>query len=112
MLTLCLLTNLVLNYAELRGGLLRGVFLGTAVVAVLVVSEEISQIWIPSRSFDPLDLSADAIGILVGDLTARRIRCRTSTRSAGLADQAEPRDDCGQLGRVDAGESEEHAAIA
>ncbi len=38
--------------------------LGGLIVAVVMTIEECSQIWIPSRSFDLLDLTANYIGIL------------------------------------------------
>ncbi|PKI16019.1 VanZ family protein [Colwellia sp. 12G3] len=39
-------------------------FLGTALVFIFVVIEECSQYFIPNRTFDLMDLSADFIGIL------------------------------------------------
>ncbi|UJR85881.1 VanZ family protein [Sandaracinus amylolyticus] len=46
--------------------------IGSAVVLALVVLEEISQRWVPTRSFDCGDLAADVIGIAVlGTLGAR-----------------------------------------
>jgi VanZ family protein len=42
-------------------------------VAIVVVGEETSQIWIPGRNFDLLDLTADFIGIAGGELAARRL---------------------------------------
>jgi hypothetical protein len=72
MFTLCLLANLVLGCRELRPGR-RALLVATVVVGCLVLAEEISQIWIPGRNFDLLDLSADAIGLLAADLAARAI---------------------------------------
>ncbi len=37
---------------------------GTAAVTIFVLTEEISQRFIPSRTFDLMDLTADALGIL------------------------------------------------
>lgn len=37
--------------------------LGTAIVAVIVTLEEISQLWMHHRTFDPVDLAADFLGI-------------------------------------------------
>ncbi len=37
----------------------------TALVAVIVLIEEISQIYLPQRSFDVLDLLADLAGIVI-----------------------------------------------
>ncbi|MFN0053245.1 MAG: VanZ family protein [Planctomycetales bacterium] len=51
----------------------RGVlFVGTVVVSVAVLAEEVSQIWIPGRSFSLLDLAADVLGMLAGDWWSRR----------------------------------------
>jgi hypothetical protein len=56
--------------------------LGTVIVAIVVVAEEISQIWIPGRSFDLLDLAADFLGIAGGDFAARALWSRiVSTES-------------------------------
>ena len=74
MMTLCLLVNLSMDGRPIRRGGKPFLLLGTVIVAVLVVAEEVSQIWIPSRSFDLLDLSADGVGILLADLLARRLR--------------------------------------
>ncbi len=71
MLTLCVLSNLVLKCRPLS--LHRGILLGTLIVAILVVGEEFSQIWIPGRSFDLLDLTADFLGITAGNLVAGRM---------------------------------------
>ncbi|QEH33250.1 VanZ like family protein [Aquisphaera giovannonii] len=87
MFTLCLLANLALGSRELHPG--RGPFLlATVVVGCLVLAEEISQIWIPGRTFDLLDLSADAIGLLAADLGARGLRARLRP-SIRLADRGE-----------------------
>lgn len=40
------------------------VYYGTAVVTIFVLAEEVSQGFIPSRTFDVMDLTADALGIL------------------------------------------------
>jgi VanZ family protein len=46
--------------------------LGNLVVLLLATAEETSQLFIPSRTFDLLDLAADALGIwLVGRLACR-----------------------------------------
>jgi len=74
--TLALLANLVLS----RGLLARSrhsILIGTAIVAGLVLLEEITQIWIPGRTFSLSDLTADALGIACGSLTARAI-CRST----------------------------------
>lgn len=48
----------------------RAAQLGGGCVGVLVLAEEISQHWIPTRSFDLLDLMADALGIAIGTALA------------------------------------------
>ncbi len=42
----------------------RSWLLGSAIVAVIVLLEEISQAWVPSRTFDLRDLAFDFLGIL------------------------------------------------
>jgi polysaccharide biosynthesis protein VpsQ len=41
------------------------VYYGVVLVALFAVLEEISQAYIPSRTFDLVDLSADSIGIIL-----------------------------------------------
>lgn len=83
MMTLTALTNHVLGDQRVRiGGI--AIPLGAVFVAILVVSEEISQIWIPGRNFELLDLSADALGIACGDLVARWWRALPESRPAGF----------------------------
>jgi len=64
------LANLALQRRTLRPGRV-GVRLGTVAVSVAVVTEELSQIWIPGRTFDFWDLAADFLGIACGALAAR-----------------------------------------
>lgn len=56
----------LLNYA-LEGRMVkignRRVLFGCTIVTVGITLEEISQIWIPSRTFDLVDLSANYLGI-------------------------------------------------
>jgi len=61
--TLTFLFNLASRCKSFPIGQFR-VYYGTAVVTVFVLAEEISQAFIPSRTFDIMDLSADALGIL------------------------------------------------
>lgn len=78
--TLALLANLVLS----RGLLARSrhsILIGTAVVAGIILLEEISQIWIPGRTFSFSDLTADALGIACGSFSARAILRSTSSRA-------------------------------
>lgn len=63
--TLCLLLNLALGCRRLDR-----LLLGSVIVAVFVLCEEISQIFIQSRTFDLMDLMADAIGILIAGWVA------------------------------------------
>jgi polysaccharide biosynthesis protein VpsQ len=72
MFTFSVLTNLALRCRAIRlGG--QTLLLGTAIVTFVVVAEEFSQIWIPGRDFDLLDLAADLVGIVCGALIARRV---------------------------------------
>jgi VanZ family protein len=48
--------------------------MGTAIVAVVVLAEEISQIWVPGRNFELFDLLADFLGIACGAIVATRYR--------------------------------------
>ena len=45
---------------------------GGLVIAVVMTIEEITQIWIPSRTFDWGDLMANYVGILVAECISRR----------------------------------------
>lgn len=57
------LLNLALGLREVRW-LGRGWLLGSVVITVFCTLEEISQHWLPARSFDLLDLVGDYAGIL------------------------------------------------
>jgi polysaccharide biosynthesis protein VpsQ len=74
--TLTFLLNHALDGRMLKiGG--RKVLLGCAVVTVGMTLEEFSQIWIPSRTFDLVDLSANYLGIcLAGWIWLRRNSAR------------------------------------
>jgi hypothetical protein len=71
MFAFCLLANLALGGRGVFGT--RRVLLGTVIVTALVVGEEITQRWIPGRSFDLLDLTADLLEITAADLLARKL---------------------------------------
>jgi polysaccharide biosynthesis protein VpsQ len=58
------LLNHALDGREINIGRLK-LLLGCTIVAVVMTIEEISQIWIPSRSFDFVDLSANYLGIAI-----------------------------------------------
>lgn len=51
---------------------------GTLIVVALVLLEELSQLWVPNRTFDLADLAGDLTGIVIGDLLARRLASRLS----------------------------------
>jgi VanZ family protein len=54
--------------------------IGSAAVLAVVVAEEISQRWVPTRSFDFGDLAADVLGIAVGGaLAAIAVRRRADS---------------------------------
>ena len=79
---LCLLVTLSLAPRRLRLGR-RSLPLGPVVVAALVTLEEVSQIWIDSRGFDLLDLTADYLGVLLGGWVALKVVRRGSTPPPG-----------------------------
>jgi polysaccharide biosynthesis protein VpsQ len=85
MLTLSALTNLTLRCRTIRPGQ-SAMLLGTAIVVTLVLGEEFSQIWIPGRSFDMLDIAADLVGIGCGDLIARIAHQAIAARNARHSD--------------------------
>lgn len=64
------LTNAALGGRRLRWRRL-SVLQGSALVAALVLTEEISQLWIPHRAFELADLAADLAGISTADLLIR-----------------------------------------
>jgi len=71
MLTWTLLINLALSRRTIPGG--GPLLVGSLIVALMVIAEEFSQLWIPGRSFDLVDLAADSLGLVLGDLLSRRI---------------------------------------
>ncbi|QYJ90747.1 trypsin [Shewanella halotolerans] len=54
-------------------------YLGAVVVAIVVIIEECSQQYFPSRSFDGYDLVADGVGILLFSLMSLYLEKRLST---------------------------------
>lgn len=66
------LLNLALGVREVRG-FGRGWLLGSVLVAVVFTLEEFSQIWLPARTFDLLDLAGDYAGILCFGWLAKRV---------------------------------------
>jgi hypothetical protein len=71
------LLNIALGLREVRG-LGMPWLVGSLIVGAVFTIEEISQIWIPSRSFDLLDLAGDFGGILffgwLAKFVVRRLR--------------------------------------
>lgn len=59
---LVLMLNLCFRFETLGQNWCR-IYLGSAIVTSFAVAEEISQYFIPSRTFDLYDLAADAAGI-------------------------------------------------
>lgn len=65
--TLTFLLNYALDGQMLKIGRLK-ILMGCSIVAVGMTIEEFSQIWIPSRTFDLVDLSANYLGITIAGL--------------------------------------------
>ena len=62
--TAALLLNKVFKFKTFR--LLRfHVYWGSTIIGIAAITEEISQLYIPSRTFDLMDLTADFIGIFI-----------------------------------------------
>lgn len=73
--TLCLLLNLALRCRTVRLGRLP-MQLGTLIISVFVIVEEISQVFLPHRTFDLGDLLADGIGIALATWVSTAIARR------------------------------------
>ncbi|MGB1296499.1 MAG: VanZ family protein [Flavobacteriales bacterium] len=58
-----LLANVVLRFRRLFNR--KHLFLGTSIVALFALIEEISQMFFATRTFDLIDLTADSAGILL-----------------------------------------------
>ena len=69
---LTLLTNLALKCRSIGFGRLR-IPLGTAIISVVVLLEEFSQMYIPVRTFSGWDLLSDFIGITLFTIIALQI---------------------------------------
>ena len=82
--TLAFLVTRVLEKKSFLVGRFRVPF-GAAVVFLVVCLEEISQIFIPGRTFSFLDLSADLLGILVFGWLASRYPKRKLKPTAATA---------------------------
>jgi hypothetical protein len=81
MFTFTLLANLALSRRPLAAG--SGILLGSVLVGSIVLVEEVSQLWIPGRSFDLVDLAADSLGLLCGDILGRRFPLPHGGRAVG-----------------------------
>ncbi len=81
MFTWTLLINLALSRRTIPGG--GPLLLGSLIVTLLVLAEEFSQLWIPGRSFDLIDLAADFLGLVCGDLLSRRFPLAASPVKLG-----------------------------
>jgi VanZ family protein len=79
MAILSFLVQLVWPDATLRAGRL-ALPRGPAIVALITTLEKLSQGFFPTRTLDPLDLTANLVGITFGALLAR-----TVSRRRGLA---------------------------
>ncbi|MCI5167553.1 MAG: trypsin [Candidatus Electrothrix sp. GM3_4] len=51
-------------------------FVGTLIVLVAITAEEISQIFISTRTFDLIDLSFSYLGIIGGDIAVRLLKIK------------------------------------
>ena len=60
--TLSFLLNYALVFKRVKNTKL---FLGSLLVLAFAVLEEITQIWIPLRTFDWIDLVGDVVGIII-----------------------------------------------
>ncbi len=67
---LVVLVNEALRYRFFKFGE-RKILVGTLIVVVLISIEEWLQQYLPTRSFEILDLAADLLGILVAECFAR-----------------------------------------
>ena len=67
---LAVLANEALRYRFFKFGK-RRLLVGTLIVVVLISIEECLQQYLPTRSFDLVDLAADLLGILVAECFSR-----------------------------------------
>lgn len=65
--TLCYCINYLMSFKRIKL-FNRNILKGTAWISVLITLEEFSQMYIPSRTFDLLDLSANYLGILIATI--------------------------------------------
>lgn len=79
---LALVISLALGGPATRRTPTRASLLGGVGVFVVVLGEELSQIFVETRTFDLLDLTADALGIALGAYAAWRPLSRSSRDAA------------------------------
>lgn len=74
---LAVIANIVFRFKTInvRG---QNILLSSVVVFSFVVIEEISQLWIPTRVFDPMDIVSSFVGIVALSYIAFQIHKRTS----------------------------------
>lgn len=77
-------------FALVLGGLLEGASgrRGVAMLAAVpvVLAEETSQLFVPGRTFDLLDLAADGVGLAMGTALVVAVRARSTRREASRAE--------------------------
>ncbi len=69
--------NIALNFKALSFKQIR-VYYGAIIVGMFVVSEELSQYFLPSRTFDVFDLCSDITGILLFSIISYELNRRIS----------------------------------
>lgn len=79
-----LAANVVTNYRSFSIKRVR-LFWGSSLLCVLVLAEEISQMYLPNRTFDWFDLMADAFGIAVFSYVSWKISLKKSTQKISTA---------------------------
>ncbi|MCG9747640.1 VanZ family protein [Shewanella sp. Isolate8] len=76
--TLTLFANVGSHFRRVSLGKVRP-YLGAVVVAIVVIIEECSQQYFPSRTFDGYDLLADGVGIMLFSMVSLYLEKRFST---------------------------------
>ncbi|MCG9722324.1 VanZ family protein [Shewanella sp. Isolate7] len=76
--TLTLFANVGSHFRRVSLGKVRP-YLGAVVVAIVVIIEECSQQYFPSRTFDGYDLLADGVGIMLFSLLSLYLEMRFFT---------------------------------
>jgi len=78
--TLTFITILATRFHRFNSTKLSVFYSSSLIVAVIVTLEELSQLFIETRTFEVLDLTADALGITFFSLLARAIESRLIKR--------------------------------